>query len=432
MTEARRVGIVGGGISGLFLLHLLRERGISAVLFEASSIPGGVMRSDRIEGPSGSLAADLGPQRMRLTRGLAGILEAAGLTDSILLARTGIPFTIHRDGRLIPAPTSFREAFHTPLISWRGKIRALGDLITPGPSPDESVAQALTRKLGPEIHARIAGPLLGGLYASNPDRMEARHTLLPAMGRTGHRRSLLLALARAAKWDRVPVISLSEGMGMLPRALAALHADHVRLDTPVRGVAPARGGTKFEIHTDGDRVPVDRVALTLPAPQAAQVLGSLAPALAARLGGLNYNPLAVVPLVVPAGVRPPDVGSGFKMTLEDSLHTRGVTAHDALFGREGLFTAFLGGMGDEAFVERPDDEILQVAAAEFRTVTGASAVPRLVHRTWMPAWDRSWRALDDLELPAGIHLCAAFSDRPGIAGRLEDARRTAERLVQGA
>lgn len=422
------IGIVGGGISGLFLLHLLTESGLEAILFESSENPGGVMQSRTVEGPNGPVTVDLGPQRMRLTAGLARLLGELDLTAALRQAPGGVPFTVYHEGILYPAPLSLSDAFRTRLISWSGKARGLADFFTPAPRPAESVATALTRKLGPEIYRRLAGPLLGGLYASDPERMEARHTLLRALRRTGTRRSLLLGLLRAAKWERTPVVSFETGMGALPVTLAGQHRSRIRLGEPVRTIARTQTGG-YRLESDRGALDVDEVVLTLPAPQAAETLSSSAPVTARGLASLRYNPLAVVPLVVPTGTRPPETGSGFKMTLDDHSATRGVTAHETLFDRQGLFTAFLGGMGGEELVELPDPEIMDRARADFERVTGVAAIPLFVHRTAMPAWDRSWAVLDTLTPPKGIHLCAAFSDRPGIGGRLENAQRTHERLL---
>jgi oxygen-dependent protoporphyrinogen oxidase len=424
------IGIVGGGISGLFLLHLLRERGMDAVLFEASTAPGGVMQSVTVPGPHGPVTVDLGPQRMRLTRGLREILDRLDLRSSVLRAPPGIPFTVLHGGRLFPAPMSLRQAAATGLISPLGKLRALADPLTAAPTVEESVAEALERKLGREIYLRLVGPLFGGLYGSDPAEMPARHTLLPALRRAGGGRSLLLALMRAAKWERLPVISFCEGMGTLPRALARAHAERVRLGARVAEIR-ARSAGEFEVVAGNRTEVVEALALTLEAPEAARLIAPLSTELGRRLAALRYNPLAVVPLVAPGETPVPPMGSGVKVTLEDRLATRGVTAHETLFGRKGLFTAFLGGMGREEVVARSDDEIMETARRDLERMTGIDAVPLLVHRTRMPAWDRSWAAFDGMALPKGIHLCAAYADRPGIAGRLENAHRTVERLSRG-
>jgi len=425
------IGIVGGGLSGLFLLDILADRGVDALLLEAADTPGGVSLSRLVDGPDGPVTVDLGPQRVRLTPGLAAVVERAGLTPSILQARSGVPFTVNHGGRLHPAPFSLGAALRTPLISPFGKLRALADFVTPPPRPDESVANAFRRKLGPEIHTRLAGPILGGLYGSDPEDMDARHTLLPVLARTGGGRSLLRALLKASRGASLPVISFRQGMGALPMALARRHAERIRLGAPVLSL---RGGgsrsSSYRLVTAADEIQVDQVVLTLPAPAVAGMLDALVPEVAGRIGSLRYNPLVVIPLVVPEGVAVPEVGSGFKETLESSALTRGVTAHGALFDRRGLFSAFLGGMGREELLNRSDEVLMAVARDEFRAVTGVEPVPLLVHRTWMPAWDRSWKAMDGLTLPYGVHICAAYAHRPGIPGRLEDARRVAELLLR--
>lgn len=425
------VGIVGGGISGLFLLHALSKAGVDAVLFERSDVPGGVMRSRVVEGPDGPVTVDLGPQRTRLTSALEAIVDELGLTPSLLYAKEGVPFTIYLEGKVLPAPLHLREAVTTPLVSWRGKLRALADLVTPAPRPDETVAHALTRKLGPEIYARLAGPLLGGLYASDPERMESRHTLLPLLRRSGAKRSLLVGLLRVSGLERIPVVSFRDGMGVLPRALASRYASQIRLGEPVTSIVREAGGG-FRLFSERSDERVDEIVLTLPAPSAARVLADAAPAAARVLSGMRYNPLAVVPLLVPKATRSPEMGSGYKMTFEERVPraTRGVTAQETLFGRPGLFTAFLGGMGAEDVVDRSDAEIMEVARSDFAYVTGVEAVPLLVHRTAMPAWDLSWPEPESLELPRGMHVCAAYAERPGIPGRIEDAGRVAALLTR--
>jgi protoporphyrinogen/coproporphyrinogen III oxidase len=422
------IGIVGGGLSGLFLLDLLASRNLDVILVESGSRVGGVARSRVLEGPHGRTVVDLGPQRVRLTPGLAEITGQLGLSDDILPARSGITFTIHHRGRLYPAPTSLRGALGTGLVSWPGKFRALADLVTPPPRPEESVADALRRKLGPEIHSRLAGPILGGLYGSDTERMDARHTLLPVLRRSGGGRSLLRALVRASRLDSLPVVTFRNGMGTLADALAERHADRILLNAPLRRVSEGRDGSAFRLHLDERDISVDQVVLTLPAPEASEVMETVDSEAASRLGALRYNPLVVVPLAADPHRQLPDIGSGFKETLESDALTRGVTDHGALFGRRGVYSAFLGGMGRESALDVPDEELMEVARADFRRVTGTETFPLMAHRTWMPAWDRSWSALDGLNLPPGIHLCGAFAERPGIPGRLENARRVVAAL----
>lgn len=413
------IGIIGGGLSGLFVLHRLRARGEDALLLEAESRVGGVVQTLQLpEGP-----ADLGPVRLRLTREIEEILREAGLQDQLVVAPEGARFHMYRKGELHPVPRTLAEAARTPLVSWAGKFRALRDLLSAPVGPGETVEEVLTRKLGSEVYTALAGPLLGGLYASDPGRMYARHSLVPMLRSAGSERSILLALVRARHLGALPAVSLAHGMEALPRGLARMHRDRIRTDAPVRAVE--RGpGEGFVLTTEDGPIPVREVVLSVPSSRAARLLDPLAPDSAARLRVLTYNPLAVIPMegTLPTG------GSGFKVALEEPLALRGVTSRTGLGGRQPILTAFLGGMGRETLLAQPDERLARLAAREFESVTGVPARPLLIHRTRVPAWDRSWQALDDLALPPGIHICAAYSRRPGVIGRLAEAGDVARRI----
>jgi oxygen-dependent protoporphyrinogen oxidase len=78
----------------------------------------------------------------------------------------------------------------------------------------------------------------------------------------------------------------------------------------------------------------------------------------------------------------------------------------------------------------PDEEIAHVAVADFRRCTGHDARPLSVTRQRVPAWDVSWRALEGLRDPAGLRFAGSWRSRPGIAGRLAEARAVAAELTR--
>ena len=62
------IGIVGGGISGLVLAYELRRLGVGVTVWEAKSVPGGVMRSQL---PRGSRPG-VGPAESATERSSSG------------------------------------------------------------------------------------------------------------------------------------------------------------------------------------------------------------------------------------------------------------------------------------------------------------------------------------------------------------------------
>ena len=415
------IGIVGAGISGLVLGHELVGLGADVVLWEAAGRPGGVLWSQ----DCGGVRVELGPQRARLTDGFRTLVEAIGLSDELVTAPVDLPLFVFARGKLRPAPLTVRQAIATELLPLASTIRILTEPFRSGLRAGETAGAFLRRKFGETAYTDLLGPLYGGLYGSDPDRMPARHGLARTLESMGVGRSILWRMIRAGgRADEAPPCSFQEGLAALPRALKGRLGDRVHLNTPVRSLRRNRDG--WEVILDDDQsARVSQVVLTCPADRAAKIVEDVSSEGAAVLAGIRYNRLAVVQMRSPADL----YGLGYQVALGEPLETRGVTWNHSLFGRSGLYTAYLGGMKSPSMVDRPDKEIGGIACREFQSVTGYAAETLMVSRTRMPAWDESWDALALLELPAGVHLCSNYSARPGIAGRIVEAQRLARRLT---
>ncbi|MEX2527259.1 MAG: protoporphyrinogen oxidase [Gemmatimonadota bacterium] len=418
------IGIVGGGLSGLFLLHALRRRDMDAVLLEADHEVGGVARSVA----SGERMLDLGPQRFRASPELLRVLGEVGLSSELVPTAADLPLLIWRKGRLRAAPHSWLTGLTTDLLSWRGKLRVPLELLGGPPGDEETVADFLRRRLGEEAYLALAGPLLGGLYASQPERMLARHSLAPILRQGGENgrmaRSLVQTLLRVSGGGQAGAYGLERGMGSLANALKTAHDSRVRVGCRVETLQPSvQGGYRLE--GPWGTLRVEQVVLANPAPEASRLLEDLDVAAAAALARLRANPLAVIHLESGRDLR----ASGVKLALDEPGPVRGITANGSLLGRTGLYTAFMGGMGREEVLDAGDAELMATAEGEFFRLVGWKARALHLHRTSVPAWDATWAAVEGLRLPTGVHLCTAYHGRPGIPGRLDEAESLAQRLA---
>ena len=421
-----RVGIVGGGITGLSLLHHLAERDVDAVCFESSPEPGGVIRTSTETGR----VLEHGPQRLRLSEPVESLVDSVGLTDELRVADDSLPLYVYANGALRRVPRSIRSFLATDLLSVRAKLRVLAEPLTAPGKPDETVADLFARKFGDETYRNLLGPLFGGMYASDPGRMPARHALSTLLRLEERDGSLLRAALGRVGDSAPPPASFDDGLQRLPRAIVERHGDRVHLGTRVTAVDRDDGG--YVLRTDGDGSAAaesvfDRVVLTTAAPAAAALVEDLASDAAERLRGLTYNPLALVHLHSEAAVS----GFGYQVGHDEALHTLGVTWNASLFDRDGVFTAFLGGMTDEEVLDRGDVSLGALAASEFSAVMGESAdvldVTRL--QRGFPAYDRSWDDLAGLSLPPGIDLATNYTARMGIPSRVREAAELAESIA---
>ena len=416
------VAVVGAGITGLALCHHLSERGETVRVFEAEDRAGGVVRSTERDGT----VLEHGPQRTRRTEGLDELIAAAGLEDEVVVADPSLPLYVYADGRLRVVPTSLRRFLGTDLLSWRGKLRLLTEPFTDPGAPDETAAELFRRKFGDEAYENVIGPLFGGIYGSDPARMVAGDALEGLLRMEASKGSLLRpAVRRLVGGTSSPAVSFAGGLERLPEALAERYADAVSLGRAVTDIEPRGNG--FRVMARGEFMSADEVVLTTPAAATADLVEPLDADSATALRELTYNPLAIVHLRSSADAD----GLGYQVRRDEGLATLGVSWNASFFDRDGVYTAFLGGMTDRERVADDPAAIGEVAREEFEAVMDAEAevlnVTRLPRA--MPAWDRSWSALDRVDLPDGLHLVTNYTGRVGIPSRVRAAEAMAEQLV---
>ncbi len=414
-----RVGIVGAGITGLALTHHLAERGIDCVTLEASDEPGGVIRSAPVDG----VVTERGPQRLRLTPGIEELVEAAGISDAVIEAEE-LPLLVYADGRLGEVPFDLDTFVGTDLLSWPGKLRLLAEPLTRAGRGEETIEQVFRRKFGDEAYRNVFGPLYGGIYGSDPGEMPARHALAGLLEREADTHSLLRAfLQRVGGGRSFPPASFDEGLQQLPRALTERYDSRVRLDAPATAIDETDEGYRIDTHEGSDFV--DQVVVTSAAPVAADLLSNVASGTDA-LTDLTYNRLAMVYLQADLATE----ALGYQVGYDEDLHTLGVSWNAKMFDRDGLYTAFLGGMHEPEILENADERLGEIAATEFEQVTGAAASVLDVNRLdrGFPAWDATWDKLDRVETPPGVHLATNYAARMGIPSRVREAAALAQQI----
>lgn len=419
------MAVVGAGISGLAVARGLEAHGVPCVLLEASARAGGVLRSSR----QGGCLLEWGPQRLRLTPEVRALVDELGLADRLLFAPADAPLYVARGGRLHSVPRSLGALVRGSLLTPAGRLRVLLEPFSTPVRSDETVAGALVRKFGDEAYRGLLGPLFGGLYASDPANMRSADSLTPLIERAGSPRSLLLRALRVAG-NTPPACSFREGVAVLSTAMAGELGSILRLEHAVEALRPT--GSHWSLAIDGRGIagdatgPFSDVVLAVPADRAGRILSEAAPAAANRLSRLTYNRLAMVHM---RATGDPLAGFGYQVAFEEPLETRGVTFNDALFARDGVVTAFLGGARNVHLPDWSDDRVAAVAEAEFRRIAGRAATTLEVSRPRVPAYDLSWAALDDLRLPRRVHLCAGYLERPGVSGRLSQAAQVVRQLI---
>src|SRR5690606_27961797 len=139
------------------------------------------------------------------------------------------------EGLLLGVPTQLRPFLESELLGWDAKARAALDLVVPrrawSEDDDESIASFVSRRLGSDVCERLAGPLLGGIFAGDPASLSIRACVPQFVEAEREHGSLIMAMralkekrrqaARAATDEPAPshgnsaFLSLKRGVGDL-------------------------------------------------------------------------------------------------------------------------------------------------------------------------------------------------------------------------
>jgi protoporphyrinogen/coproporphyrinogen III oxidase len=251
-----RVGIVGGGISGLACAYYLQRAGTEAVVFDPA--PGGLTGTVHTAG----CILETGPESWLASKPWAEqLIRELGMGDQLTGSNDSRRRTyVLRDGRFVPlpeglqlvVPTRLFPLLRTELFTWGTKLRMGTEVFrSPKALPDRSVSEFVTDHFGLEAVDYLAEPLLAGVYGGSPDSLSAVSVLPKFVEHEQRFGSVVVgALREKSKPAGQPVFkSLRNGMGSLIDALrekAAVIPAHVESIQPSWGLFAAGEWHEFD------------------------------------------------------------------------------------------------------------------------------------------------------------------------------------------
>ena len=291
-----------------------------------------------------------------------------------------------REGRLVPVPEGFvlmapnrlGPILTTPILSFRGKLRMLMDLVLPrrGDDGDESLASFVKRRMGREVLERLVQPLVGGIYTADPAELSLKATLPQFLAMEREHGSLIRAArhqARKARWAERNAsgaryglfVTLADGMDTLPQTLAAaLPAGTVRTGTAVRRISRPDPVSPWRVELlDGPPIEADAVVLTTEAHASARLIDGFDPDLALQLRAIPYASSVIVNIAYRRDqVAHPLDGFGVVVPAIEGRSILAVSFLSVKFPRRApagtvLLRVFLGGATQPDLFERDDEMI---------------------------------------------------------------------------
>ena len=456
---AKRVVVLGGGISGLVAAYELSKRGREAAVtvLEAAKTLGGKVRTETVEGQ----VVETGPDSFITTKPeMLALVRELGLGADLITTGPDAGVSVLLGGRLVPMPAGMNLVAPTRLLPF-----AFSPLFTAGAKlhmalepfrkmrrdgADESLADFTRRRLGPEALERLVGPMLAGIYAGDPERLSVRSTfpqLLEMEKKGGLVKSMWLGGGARARRDGLTTfMTLKGGLSQVIDALRIRLGASVRTDCPAEAVRRRNG--LWEIVTPNAVLEADVVIAALPAPALADCVDGLDPELAMRLREIPYASTATSTLIYDEKDLPRrQKGFGFLTTRGEGLTVTAATYSSSKFparavaGRVAI-RAFVGGAGREGDAEGAITRLESRVRSDIDKILDLRGASPLAQKTtrWIkanPQYEvghsrRLDRLSSCLKSHQGLVLAGASYGGVGLSDCVRSGLRAAEFVFAGS
>lgn len=382
------LAVVGGGIAGLAAAWRAHQLGWRVLLLEAGRAVGGKMRSEVREG----YLVEHGQWHLRHTdRALWQLIEEAGLTDQVLAAPRRSCRYVYRDRALRVRPDNLAELLSGDSISPAAKMRLLAEPAIPGDArTDDSVWSLGVRRLGEEATCFLLGPQMTEAFAGDLRQLSARDALGRCWQWERDAGSLALGalfgspeeqdLAIPAK--RPGIYALRDGMGALPKAVAALLPEgSVHCSAPVQSLQRLPNGQwRLRLNSHAalgqSEYTAQRVILATPARTASDLIHEWSPRASAELAEVHCVRLAVVHVGCRQDAALHNRGISVVFPPGSGLRTLALGLPSTCFGGRApaghaLYTGMLGGALDPEAADLSDDTLVSLVERAYSVAFGS-------------------------------------------------------------
>ncbi len=471
MDSAPVVVVIGAGISGLSCAHRLFElkkkggKNFDVLLLEAGDRLGGNIETEKRAG----FVLEKGPDAFLREKPWAlDLVKRLGLESEIIETGPSQPRSfLVRKGRLLAIPEGFYligpsrilPFLNTPIFSLRGKLRILSEAFIPKKydDTDESVGNFIRRRFGKECLERAGQALLAGIYTGDPDTLSLLATMPRFRELEKKYGSVIRGLRREMGLYRESFkkvsgpryglfVSFKNGMQTLTDALSEKIPDAtIHLNTLVKKISRDPIKNLWKIQTaQGQCIEADAVCVALPALQIKELLKQDCPALSEKLSELLYESVAVINMAYRTQelVVMPKKGFGFVAPRTEKRAVLACTFVDQKFENRApkggkLFRAFIGGAFGREFLEKNNQELVELAQKDMRELLGIKTNPFFSHVQRYPSamvqyavghldWLAEVRA--QVEKNPGLHLTGSSFGGVGIPDCIREAEEQAEKI----
>jgi protoporphyrinogen/coproporphyrinogen III oxidase len=407
----KRIAIIGGGISGLTVLHYLKQRlgdSVEITLFEREASIGGTIRSFKKDscllewGPKGFL--DNQPASLKL-------IEELGLKDQLIEAQaTAGRRYIQIKENLHIVPSNPLDLIFTPLLPLKDKWSLITGVFKKNITTDRSIYDYVSQRFSQRIAESLVDPFISGIYAGDIKRLHMS-SAFPKLKRKGFKKPRMR--------------SFKGGMGQIIEVLDKRYKKYIQTNSEI----------------SSSQINANITIVTTPAYAAAKIVENSNPVLARILDKIPYAPIAVAGLLFEQDSfkKKPD-GFGYLIPSNENKDILGVLIESNVYvqrAKEGqiMMRVMSGGAHHPAIINDSQEQILGKAIKEINNVYGLNSQPIA---TFVKLWPKavpqyemdypSWRKsiAEQCAKTPGLYLCANYLDGISFNDCINNAKTLAE------
>lgn len=439
-----RIGVIGGGISGLTAAYYLQKKGHDCVVLEATDRTGGCIFTEKKEGR----LFENGPNSLLLTEDHISLIEELNIINQLQEAESvNKDRYILRNGEYNILPSGPKSFITNNFFSWKTKLTILTEMWRKNKAnkEEETLYEFFERRFNKEVCDYAVDPFVRGIYAGDPKQLKIKAsfpTLFKADKDYGSIIKGLIKIRKVNKENGVGVkrknaYSFTDGIQTLTNALSGKL--DVKYQSKVNDISLNEG--VFTVNTNDKQFQFDKIIIATPPIVTSEILKNLNPKVSEALQNLYTPPMCVVHSVFKKeDAKGTPIGFGGLNPSTEKTFTAGSLWSSCIFPNrvgenEVLITSFVGGSHTPEYVALDDSEITTKVANELKSTLGFTGKP-IYQKTYkwkkaIPQYDqnvlRVWNAIDSNPIK-GLHYSANWKDGIAVPDCIDKGKKLSESI----
>jgi oxygen-dependent protoporphyrinogen oxidase len=302
--------------------------------------------------------------------------------------------------------------------------------------------------LGREIVDKAADPFIAGIFAGAPEKLSVKAAFPRLYELERDYGSLLIGSLRSksekadAKFPRT--FSFKNGIQTLTDKLVVTLGERVKTNTQVTRIEK-NADQKIAVKTVSEENVFDALIIATPSEAAANLIENFDADLTEKLENIYYPPIAMVFF----GMKKEKIafdfdGFGFLIPSLERRKILGTIWNSAVFENRApdgyhLFTTFVGGARNAELFENSDEQLIETAFEELKSIVGLREAPEFTHiKRWrkaIPQYNLGYEKVENgiakFETKnKGIYFCSSFYKGISVGDCVKNAYKTAVEIEE--